>query len=125
MTNLKAPTLVDVVVRHEQEIQELKRLVTPMMEFGRDKHTAKCAVKDCENRMGQGYFNGFLCSPCHRFVSGEEGVYSQAYRNSRKMIDAAIEMERSKKEWVGLTSEYICTCGIRVTPHKCPTDNGF
>ena len=22
-------------------------------------------------------------------------------------------------------SEYICTCGIRVTPHKCPTDNGF
>jgi hypothetical protein len=22
-------------------------------------------------------------------------------------------------------SEYICTCGIRVTPHKCPTDNDF
>lgn len=22
-------------------------------------------------------------------------------------------------------SEYICTCGIRVTPHKCPTNNGF
>ena len=22
-------------------------------------------------------------------------------------------------------SEYICTCGIRVTPHKCFTDNGF
>ena len=22
-------------------------------------------------------------------------------------------------------SEYICTCGIRVTPHKCSTDNGF
>ena len=22
-------------------------------------------------------------------------------------------------------SEYICTCGIRVTPHRCPTDNGF
>jgi hypothetical protein len=21
--------------------------------------------------------------------------------------------------------EYICTCGIRVTPHKCPTDNDF
>jgi len=22
-------------------------------------------------------------------------------------------------------SEYICTCGIRVTPHKCSTNNGF
>lgn len=22
-------------------------------------------------------------------------------------------------------SEYICTCGIRVTPHRCPTNNGF
>jgi len=22
-------------------------------------------------------------------------------------------------------SEYICTCGIRVTPHKCPANNGF
>ncbi len=22
-------------------------------------------------------------------------------------------------------SEYICTCGIRVAPHKCPTDNDF
>ena len=22
-------------------------------------------------------------------------------------------------------SEYICTCGIRVTPHRCPTDNDF
>ena len=46
-----APTLIHVVAKHEQEIQELKRLVSPM----------------------------------------------------KKMIDAAIEMERSKKEWVGLT----------------------
>ncbi len=22
-------------------------------------------------------------------------------------------------------SEYICTCGIRVTPHRCPANNGF
>lgn len=28
-------TLIDTVVRHEKEIQELKRLVTPMMEFKR------------------------------------------------------------------------------------------
>ena len=29
------PTLVDTVARHEKEIQELKQLVTPMMEFKR------------------------------------------------------------------------------------------
>ena len=28
--DLEAPTLIHVVVKHEQEIQELKRLVTPM-----------------------------------------------------------------------------------------------
>lgn len=37
MTNLKAPTLIDVVARHEQEIQELKRLITPMMGFNPEK----------------------------------------------------------------------------------------
>lgn len=29
-SDFKALTLIDVVVRHEQEIQELKRLITPM-----------------------------------------------------------------------------------------------
>ena len=24
-----------------------------------------------------------------------------------------------------MRSEYICACGIRVTPHKCIADNGF
>ena len=38
-SDLEAPTLVDVVVRHEQEIQELKRLVTPMMEFKQEQLT--------------------------------------------------------------------------------------
>jgi len=89
-------TVIDVVVRHEKEIQELKRLVTPMTEFNPAQRTAKCAVKDCENRTGQGLFHGLLCSPCHTFVSGEGGLYSQAYRNSRAMIDTAIEMERGR-----------------------------
>lgn len=33
------PTLIDTVVRHEKEIQELKRLVTPMMEFNQQMPT--------------------------------------------------------------------------------------
>lgn len=32
-------TVVDVVARHEKEIQELKRLVTPMMEFNQQMPT--------------------------------------------------------------------------------------
>lgn len=84
-----------LAVKHEKEIQELKRLVTPMMEFKREQPTAKCAVKDCENHTHQGKFIGLLCSPCHKFVSGDGGLYSQAYRNSRAMIDTAVEMERA------------------------------
>jgi hypothetical protein len=54
----------------------------------------KCVVKDCENHSHEGKFVGSLCSPCHEFISGEGGLYSQAYRNTRSMIDLAIARER-------------------------------
>ena len=38
-SDLEAPTLIDVVARHEKEIQELKRLVTPMMELNQQMPT--------------------------------------------------------------------------------------
>lgn len=59
-----------------------------------DIATAKCAVKDCANHKHEGLFVGLLCSPCHTFISGDGGLYSQAYRNSRAMIDTAITLER-------------------------------
>jgi hypothetical protein len=34
------------------------------------------------------------------------------------IMDLRVKLEKAQ-------SEYICTCGIRVTPHKCPTDNDF
>jgi hypothetical protein len=39
----------------------------------------------------------------------------------RGFDDGYLRKEKNK----GAKSEYICTCGIRVTPHKCPTDNDF
>jgi hypothetical protein len=39
----------------------------------------------------------------------------------RGFDDGYLRKEKNK----GAQSEYICTCGIRVTPHKCPTDNDF
>lgn len=51
----------------------------------------KCAVLGCDNRMGSGLFHGFLCAPCHGFISTGEGVYSQAYRNMQTRIDAERE----------------------------------
>ena len=87
--------------------------------------STKCAVKDCENHEHEGKFVGLLCSPCHTFVAGDGGLYSQAYRNSREMIDVAVKMEREKpthpnleqvlnsagfyrkREWEGLTLEDI------------------
>lgn len=54
----------------------------------------KCAVKDCTNHADEGLFIGLLCSPCHTFIKGDGGLYSQAHRNSRIMIDAAVSLER-------------------------------
>jgi hypothetical protein len=42
----------------------------------------KCKVKDCENHTDQGVFVGFLCMPCHTFLTIGEGTYSQLYRNT-------------------------------------------
>jgi hypothetical protein len=53
-----------------------------------------CIVKDCENHKHQGRFVGDICSPCHAFITRNEGKYSQAYRNAQR-------------EWQGLTDEEI------------------
>ena len=55
--------------------------------------STKCAVKNCENHEHEGKFVGLLCSPCHTFVAGDGGLYSQAYRNSQEMINVAVKME--------------------------------
>ena len=126
-----------MVLKHEQQIKdlaahllELKQFtamfkpglsltqggVAPTMEFSTTEQGRKCAVNNCENHAGQGMFYGFLCSPCHRFVSGDGGLHSQAERNQQAMVDAAVEMERKKKEWVGLTEQekYVCYLKIDV-----------
>lgn len=51
----------------------------------------KCIVLNCANHRHGGKFVGDLCAPCHTFISTGVGVYSQAYRNT-------------KREWVSLTA---------------------
>ena len=66
---------------------------------------------------------------------GLKGDYIEIIKGLRKKCDAVAKADyergfddgfilRKEKDGNG-QSEYICTCGIRVTPHKCPTDNGF
>ena len=57
-------------------------------------YNIKCAVKDCENHSNEGQFVGLLCLPCHTFIAGDGGLYSQAFRNSSDMIKQAVEAER-------------------------------
>jgi len=65
-----------------------------ILRYAESKGTGmKCAVQDCENHAHEGKFVGLLCAPCHTFIAGDGGLYSQAYRNSRNMIDTAIAME--------------------------------
>jgi hypothetical protein len=66
----------------------------------------KCIVRDCENHKHQGRFVGDLCSPCHAFITRNEGKYSQAYRNAQR-------------EWHGLTDEEIMSLlpgAVRLPP---------
>jgi hypothetical protein len=40
-----------------------------------------CVIPGCDNRTDQGDFVGDLCSPCHSYITRNEGTHSQAYRN--------------------------------------------
>jgi len=59
------------------------------------KTPPKCIVKDCENHADQGLFIGDLCTPCHNFTTTGEGIYSQAYRNTKREWDSLTEEEIS------------------------------
>jgi hypothetical protein len=43
----------------------------------------KCIVKGCENHKDEGGFEDGICLPCYLFITTGEGIYSQAYRNSK------------------------------------------
>ena len=42
----------------------------------------KCVTLNCENHTHEGKLVGFLCAPCHLFITTGEGKFSQVYRNS-------------------------------------------
>jgi hypothetical protein len=65
----------------------------------------KCSVKDCKNQSHQGDFVGLLCGPCHDFIAGGDSIYSQAYRNMRSMIDAAVSKESGARMRAQVESE--------------------
>lgn len=45
--------------------------------------------------------------------------------NAVEMLRAYATLLAEKEKDRNEQSEYICTCGISVTPHRCPTNNGF
>jgi len=48
----------------------------------------KCIVGNCKNTSDLRTFVGDLCAPCFEFVTCGEGRYSQAYRNSLRIVSA-------------------------------------
>ena len=73
--------------RHREAYKKLRSRIVQS-----EPEPVKCIVKDCLNHQHEGKFAGDLCSPCHTFITTNEGKYSQAYRNTRR-------------EWVGLTAK--------------------
>ena len=45
---------------------------------------SKCIVLLCENHKEEGTFIGDLCAPCYEYITLGKGIFSQAYRNTRK-----------------------------------------
>ena len=83
----------------------------------------KCSVKDCENNSYQGDFIGLLCGPCHDFIAGGDGIYSQAYRNMRSAIDTAVAKEREAcaelcEHFGGMNDGYSCASAIRARNYQ-------
>ena len=56
----------------------------------------KCIVKGCENHKNEGGFEDGMCLPCYLFITTGEGIYSQAYRNTRS---AELTDEEIKQVW--------------------------
>ena len=85
----------------------------------------KCIINNCENHADQGRFVGSLCSPCHRFLSGEDERHSQADRNIRLAVERAVEAEREacakvcdQKELANLYGHRVCADAIRARGEK-------
>jgi len=74
-----------------------------------------CGSTRIETREGSTFrWRLAYCADCEA-ASGEVRVQDQG---SWQAANAAVN------EW-NTRLEYICTCGIRVTPHRCSTDGGF
>jgi hypothetical protein len=77
----------------------------------------KCIVKNCQNHEHEGRFIGQLCSPCFGYLSTEEGVHSQAYRNVQKLVEQEREeCAKIANEWQEdvLNPLYQCDCATAI-----------
>jgi len=54
---------------------------------------------------------------------GRQQAYDDAINSDKSNLLS--EIAALREQLAKAQSEYICTCGIRVTPHRCPTDNDF
>ena len=70
-----------------EEVRKLRETIASQARIieGQSSARIKCAVEGCENHSDEGLFRGLLCNPCHSFIAGDKKVFSQAYRNARKL----------------------------------------
>jgi len=80
-----------LVIKHEKEIQELKRLVTPMMQFNPEKLTAKCAVNELR-RLHQCLRN------VYEVWAGSEGIPAPTVASEAYLLSLVEQMRDAAKE---------------------------
>lgn len=89
LTREEAQQVLDALEKHILEYETIQLLSEKL----NPPEPEKCIVKDCENHKHQGRFVGDLCSPCHAFITRNEGKHSQAYRNSQRPWQGLTEVE--------------------------------
>jgi hypothetical protein len=92
---------------YECALQEIGRLRGTIMDL-------RVKLEAADNR------NTAMMKMGDRLIAEREVAAKAEYERG---FDDGFILRKEKDK--GAKSEYICTCGIRVTPHKCPTDNGF
>jgi hypothetical protein len=95
------------------------------LETARQEVEVQKAKADKHYELGTEYFD--LYTKAEREIAGLRDVLSRLVEVHDAMGGKCGTVRIAAEEALlgKAQSEYICTCGIRVTPHKCPTDNDF
>ena len=123
-TAAASPNLLVCMTQYEMLERELAAL-REQLAASRQEVEVQKAKADKHYELGTEYFD--LMVKAEREIAALRDVLSRLIKVHDAMGGKCGTVRIAAEEALlgKAQSEYICTCGIRVTPHKCHTDNDF